>query len=74
MASITRNDAATPARRRPDRRPAANGMSRRTRLRRDRTLLVMTVPALVLLIVFTYAPMIGSVMAFQFYDVSCRTT
>jgi putative aldouronate transport system permease protein len=39
-----------------------------TRLRRDRTLLVMTLPALVLLAVFGYAPMLGLVMAFQDYD------
>ena len=39
-----------------------------TRLRRDRTLLLMTLPALVLLAVFGYAPMLGLVMAFQDYD------
>jgi putative aldouronate transport system permease protein len=38
------------------------------RLRRDRTLLIMTLPALVLLAVFGYAPMLGLVMAFQDYD------
>lgn len=38
------------------------------RLRRDRTLLVMCLPALVLLGVFGYAPMLGLVMAFQQYD------
>lgn len=41
----------------------------RTRLRRDRTLLVMTLPVLVLLVVFTYVPLLGSVMAFQAYSV-----
>ncbi|MBB5783143.1 ABC transporter permease [Nonomuraea jabiensis] len=69
VASTTRIDPATAARRKPGRRPAADGMTRRTRLRRDRTLLVMTVPALVLLVAFTCVPMLGSVMAFQFYDV-----
>jgi putative aldouronate transport system permease protein len=39
-----------------------------TRLRRDRTLLIMTLPALALLAVFGYAPMLGLVMAFQDYD------
>ena len=39
-----------------------------TRLRRDRTLIVMTLPALLLLAVFGYAPMLGLVMAFQDYD------
>lgn len=38
------------------------------RLRRDRTLLIMCLPALVLLGVFGYAPMLGLVMAFQDYD------
>jgi putative aldouronate transport system permease protein len=41
----------------------------RIRLRRDRLLLLMTLPALGLLIVFTYVPMLGSVMAFQSYSV-----
>ena len=81
MASTTRGDAVAPARacpphtgrtgerREPARRPAGAGMTWRTRLRRDRTLLVMTVPVLVLLVVFTYIPMVGSVMAFQSYSV-----
>ena len=38
------------------------------RLRRDRTLLLMTTPALALMAVFGYAPMLGLVMAFQSYD------
>jgi putative aldouronate transport system permease protein len=37
-------------------------------LRRDRTLLIMTLPALALLAVFGYAPMLGLVMAFEDYD------
>jgi putative aldouronate transport system permease protein len=41
----------------------------RTRLWRDRPLLLMTLPAVVLLLVFTYVPMLGSVMAFQSYSV-----
>jgi putative aldouronate transport system permease protein len=40
----------------------------RDRLRRDRTLLLMTVPAIVLLIAFNYLPMFGAVTAFQYYD------
>jgi putative aldouronate transport system permease protein len=47
-------------------RPA--GLTRRIRLRRDRTLLIMTVPTVVLLLVFNYAPLFGVVTAFQFYD------
>ena len=38
------------------------------RLRRDRSLILMTVPAGVLLLVFGYTPMLGLVMAFQNYD------
>jgi putative aldouronate transport system permease protein len=42
---------------------------RRRRFRRDRTLLVMTVPAVVLLIVFNYVPMFGTATAFQSYSI-----
>jgi putative aldouronate transport system permease protein len=38
------------------------------RLRRDRSLLIMTLPAGALLLVFGYTPMLGLVMAFQNYD------
>ncbi|WP_426504778.1 ABC transporter permease [Dactylosporangium sp. McL0621] len=41
----------------------------RIRLRRDRSLLLMTVPAIVLLAVFAYAPMFGLITAFQDYDI-----
>ena len=57
--------AVTPGRRRRA-RPRA---SLRIRLRRDRTLLIMTVPALVFTVVFAYIPMAGSVTAFQSYDI-----
>lgn len=40
----------------------------RARLRRDRALILMTLPALLLLGVFGYTPMLGLVMAFQSYD------
>lgn len=40
----------------------------RIRLRRDKSLLLMTVPAVVLLVVFNYAPLFGVVTAFQEYD------
>jgi putative aldouronate transport system permease protein len=39
------------------------------KLKRDRSLLIMTVPALVLLIIFAYIPMFGTVTAFQQYDI-----
>ncbi|HLH57619.1 MAG TPA: ABC transporter permease subunit [Streptosporangiaceae bacterium] len=38
-------------------------------LRRDRSLVIMTLPAAALLAVFGYAPMLGLVMAFQNYDI-----
>jgi putative aldouronate transport system permease protein len=40
----------------------------RIRLRRDRSLLLMTVPVVVLLLVFNYVPLFGLVTAFQEYD------
>ncbi|MFF1375020.1 ABC transporter permease [Streptomyces sp. NPDC058308] len=40
----------------------------RHRLRRDRALLLMVLPALLLLLVFTYVPLIGNIVAFQDYD------
>ncbi len=40
----------------------------RVKLRRDKALLLMTLPAVVLLAAFGYAPMLGLVMAFQNYD------
>ncbi|MCO1580373.1 ABC transporter permease subunit [Crossiella sp. SN42] len=43
-------------------------LSWRVRLRRDRSLLLMTVPAVLLLLVFNYVPLFGIVTAFQEYD------
>ncbi|WP_034263606.1 ABC transporter permease [Actinospica robiniae] len=40
----------------------------RIRLRRDRTLIIMTLPALALVLAFNYLPMFGTVTAFQYYD------
>ncbi|MFD6275233.1 ABC transporter permease [Streptomyces sp. NPDC060209] len=47
---------------------AAAKMPLRHRLRRDRTLLLMTLPAMLLLLVFAYIPLAGNVVAFQDYD------
>ncbi|GAA1427289.1 ABC transporter permease subunit [Microlunatus lacustris] len=60
---------AAPARRRAA-APAAphRKLSLRTRLRRDAPLLVMTLPAVLLLVVFAYVPMLGNIMAFQQYS------
>jgi putative aldouronate transport system permease protein len=40
----------------------------RARIRRDKALLIMTLPALLLVIAFNYLPMFGTVTAFQYYD------
>ena len=42
--------------------------SLRLRFRRDRVLILMTLPALVLVLVFNYLPILGNVVAFQDYD------
>jgi putative aldouronate transport system permease protein len=43
-------------------------LSWRIRLRRDKHLLLMVAPAMVLLLVFNYLPMFGTVSAFEYYD------
>lgn len=53
---------AAPTRRRPAR------VTLRSRLRRDRSLLLMVVPAVALLVAFNYVPLFGLVTAFQDYD------
>jgi putative aldouronate transport system permease protein len=40
----------------------------RIRLRRDRSLVLMTLPAIALLLVFAYIPMLGNIVAFQDYS------
>jgi putative aldouronate transport system permease protein len=40
----------------------------RIRLRRDKSLILMTLPAVVLLLVFNYAPLFGLITAFEYYD------
>jgi putative aldouronate transport system permease protein len=50
--------------------PADRGarLTWRMRLRRDRSLILMTLPAVGLLLVFNYLPMFGTITAFQYYD------
>ncbi|WP_155057753.1 ABC transporter permease [Streptomyces blattellae] len=43
-------------------------LSLRLRFRRDRTLILMTLPAVLLVLVFNYIPILGNVVAFQEYD------
>lgn len=52
---------------RSTRRARAGGPSLLVRLRRDRALLLMMVPGVLLLLVFQYIPMLGNVIAFQDY-------
>lgn len=65
-----------PGRKGPGRRKQAqthdgvpvNRVTFRMRLRRDRPLLLMTLPALILLLIFAYIPMLGNVIAWQDYS------
>ncbi|MCL7426638.1 ABC transporter permease subunit [Streptomyces sp. YS415] len=52
----------------PGGRPPAPKPSLRHRFRRDRALLLMTLPAVVLILLFNYVPILGNVVAFQDYD------
>lgn len=49
-------------------RPAARKVPFRARLARDRSLIVMTLPAIILLAVFAYVPMVGNIIAWQEYS------
>ncbi|MFJ5307684.1 ABC transporter permease [Streptomyces sp. NPDC088350] len=64
-----------------DRTPVASGtatgtrrkrpggkVSLRLRFRRDRVLLLMTLPAVLLILVFNYLPILGNIVAFEDYD------
>lgn len=48
-------------------RPSGN-LTLRVRFRRDRVLLLMTLPAVALILLFNYVPILGNVVAFQDYD------
>ncbi|GAA3198998.1 MULTISPECIES: ABC transporter permease [Streptomyces] len=48
--------------------PPAAGQSLRLRLKRDRVLLLMTLPAVLLVLLFNYVPILGNIVAFQEYD------
>ncbi|GAA5197534.1 ABC transporter permease subunit [Rugosimonospora acidiphila] len=71
MSAITEDGAAPGASREAARAgaPAARRTRWWVRLRRDRSLLIMTAPAVLLLAVFTYVPIAGNVSAFQSYDI-----
>ncbi|MFJ6442232.1 ABC transporter permease [Streptomyces sp. NPDC091649] len=62
-------DAGAGVKKRADaRRRPPGGVHWKIRLRRDRTLILMTLPAVLLVLVFNYVPLLGSVVAFQHYD------
>ncbi|MEV5879612.1 ABC transporter permease subunit [Streptomyces sp. NPDC052101] len=52
----------------PRRAGKAGKVPWRIRLRRDRALILMTLPVIVLLLLFNYVPLLGNVVAFQDYD------
>ncbi|MGW2558554.1 ABC transporter permease [Streptomyces sp. NPDC001514] len=52
----------------PRRASKAGKVPYRIRLRRDRTLILMTLPVIALLLLFNYVPLLGNVVAFQDYD------
>ncbi|MGW1751578.1 ABC transporter permease [Streptomyces sp. NPDC002092] len=52
----------------PREKRGSGKLSLRLRFRRDRLLILMTLPAVVLLLVFNYLPILGNIVAFQDYD------
>lgn len=73
LPALLRRRTSSPAERTDGAAPAAPSgtvrrVSLRARLRRDRTLLIMVAPAVVLLAVFAYVPMLGNVMAWSDYS------
>ncbi|MFI7141919.1 ABC transporter permease [Streptomyces massasporeus] len=64
----TASRAADATGRRPGKRKRSGRLSLRLRFRRDRTLILMTLPAVALVLVFNYIPILGNVVAFQEYD------
>ncbi|MCX4765362.1 ABC transporter permease subunit [Streptomyces sp. NBC_01275] len=52
----------------PEEKRPSGKLSLRLRFRRDRALLLMTVPAVALVLLFNYVPILGNIVAFQEYD------
>ncbi|MGW5618425.1 ABC transporter permease [Streptomyces sp. NPDC003877] len=52
----------------PRGKPPSGRAGLRHRFRRDRVLILMTLPAVLLVLVFNYLPILGNVVAFQEYD------
>ncbi|MFH9574986.1 ABC transporter permease [Streptomyces sp. NPDC017230] len=61
---VASDDAAGPR----EAKPPTGKLSLRLRFRRDRVLVLMTLPAILLVLLFNYVPILGNVVAFQEYD------
>ncbi|MEU3733603.1 ABC transporter permease subunit [Streptomyces sp. NPDC033538] len=61
---VAPDDAAGPR----EAKPPTGKLSLRLRFRRDRVLVLMTLPAILLVLLFNYVPILGNVVAFQEYD------
>ncbi|MER7375568.1 ABC transporter permease [Streptomyces lanatus] len=68
MAAVSAAAAKDRVPRRTSRAGKAGKVPFRIRLRRDRALILMTLPVIVLLLLFNYVPLLGNVVAFQEYD------
>jgi putative aldouronate transport system permease protein len=69
LTAIPKAPPAVPARPAPSVAGVRKRDERRRRFRRDRALLIMTAPAVLLLVVFNYVPMFGTATAFQSYSI-----
>ncbi|WP_416975523.1 ABC transporter permease [Streptomyces sp. 4F14] len=58
----------SPKKKRPKGKRESGKLSLRLRFRRDRMLILMTLPAVLLVLLFNYVPILGNVVAFQEYD------
>ncbi|UPZ28655.1 ABC transporter permease subunit [Streptomyces sp. LRE541] len=68
VAAASAGPGVTRAEKRALRKALNGGGTFKVRFRRDRTLVLMTLPAVLLVLVFNYIPILGNVVAFQEYD------
>jgi putative aldouronate transport system permease protein len=69
LTAIDKAPPAVPVPAAPDDARVTKRAERRRRFTRDRALLIMTAPAVLLLVVFNYIPMFGTATAFQSYSI-----